>query len=425
MLGKGNEMVMEVRGRIKGSESLREKIIRNRFYMKYDHAEDILSSLSDLIGVSIECRFIHEESELLAQLRKVLSESDADGYWFHPEYPQLRMDIRSQQPQIQKNGFSIYRIDGRYSREGRCVNVELQIKSLVDTFWGEIEHKLVYKNANYYVYDDFMKELLASLKASLTIVDRQMNIIFNEMQDNSKNNLEVTQNSFESLITKGINDIFNRKLLDSVGFSMNIKNTSKILGHYIFLKDAQMNRNQSDHINALFYMFRKLNSVQLDFTSIITMEGEFESDDVFIRTLGNYLLEVLNTDYDWYVFFRMLFAIEPDNNINDFRMFLNVIKNYLVDDYWLNTSFVRLPMEDAAVLQRECLQMLADSLVHIGTIHILHDDKMSQINRDFVLFVEELEQRTISYRDFMQYHEAYHEEWLRRCALIFGREKRE
>ena len=66
-------------------------------------------------------------------------------------------------------------------------------------------------------------------------------------------------------------------------------------------------------------------------------------------------------------------------------------------------------------------QMLADSLVHIGTIHILHDDKMSQLNRDFVLFVEELEQRTISYRDFMQYREAYHEEWLRRCALIFGR----
>ena len=316
---------------------------------------------------------------------------------------------------------SIYRIDGHYRREGRCVNVELQIKSLVDTFWGEIEHKLVYKNANYYVYDDFMKELLASLKASLTIVDRQMNIIFNEMQDTSKNNLEVTQNSFESLITKGINDIFNRKLLNSVGFSMNIKNTSKILGHYIFLKDAQMNRNQPDRINALFYTFRKLNSVQLDFTSVLTMEGEFASEDVFIDTLGKYLISVLNSDYDWYVFFRMLFAIEPGNNINDFRMFLSVIKNYLVDDYWLNTSFVRLPMEDAKVLQRECLQMLADSLVHIGTIHILHDDKMSQLNRDFVLFVEELEQRTISYRDFMQYREAYHEEWLRRCALIFGR----
>ena len=226
---------------------------------------------------------------------------------------------------------------------------------------------------------------------------------------------EVRYTSFERA------DIFNRKLLNSVGFSMNIKNTSKILGHYIFLKDAQMNRNQPDRINALFYTFRKLNSVQLDFTSVLTMEGEFASEDVFIDTLGKYLISVPNSDYDWYVFFRMLFAIEPGNNINDFRMFLSVIKNYLVDDYWLNTSFVRLPMEDAKVLQRECLQMLADSLVHIGTIHILHDDKMSQLNRDFVLFVEELEQRTISYRDFMQYREAYHEEWLRRCALIFGR----
>ena len=423
LLKEDNEMVMEVRGRIKGSESLREKIIRNRFYMKYERAEDILESLSDLIGVSIECRFIHEESELLAQLRSVLSEQNEEGFWFHPEYPQLSMDIRSHQPQIQKNGFSIYRIDGHYRREGRCVNVELQIKSLVDTFWGEIEHKLVYKNANYYVYDDFMKELLASLKASLTIVDRQMNIIFNEMQDTSKNNLEVTQNSFESLITKGINDIFNRKLLNSVGFSMNIKNTSKILGHYIFLKDAQMNRNQPDRINALFYTFRKLNSVQLDFTSVLTMEGEFASEDVFIDTLGKYLISVLNSDYDWYVFFRMLFAIEPGNNINDFRMFLSVIKNYLVDDYWLNTSFVRLPMEDAKVLQRECLQMLADSLVHIGTIHILHDDKMSQLNRDFVLFVEELEQRTISYRDFMQYREAYRQDWIERNRAIFHRTK--
>ncbi|MEI3147815.1 MAG: hypothetical protein V8T10_07710 [Merdibacter sp.] len=66
LLKEGNEMVMEVSGRIKGSESLREKIIRNRFYMKYERAEDILERLSDLIGVSIECRFIHEESELLA-----------------------------------------------------------------------------------------------------------------------------------------------------------------------------------------------------------------------------------------------------------------------------------------------------------------------------------------------------------------------
>ena len=264
-----------------------------------------------------------------------------------------------------------------------------------------------------------MKELLASLKASLTIVDRQMSILFNQMQDNSQNNLKVTQSSFESLITKGINDIFAMKLLDSVGFTMNIKNTSTILGHYIFLNDLQNSRSDNDRIGALFHTFRKLNSIEIDFTDEIVMEAQVESDDCFVQTLGSYLISIINSDYDWYVFFRMLFAIEPDNNINDFLMFLKVIKNYLVDDYWLNTSFVKLSMSEADILHRECMQMLADALVDIGTIHILHDDKMKQINRAFVLFVEELEQRTISYRDFMQYRDAYRQEWFERMRAIF------
>lgn len=422
ILGQHNEMVVDIRGRIKTKESLREKIIRNRFYMEYDHAQDILNHLSDLIGVSIECRFIQEEFLLLKQLRKQLTLCDEENLYYREDLPALRFDIQSKQPQIQKNGFSIYRIDGCYIFQGHRVNVELQIKSLVNTFWSEIEHKLVYKNSNYYVYDDFMKELLSSLKASLTIVDRQMSILFNQMQDTSQNNLKVTQSGFESLITKGINDIFAMKMLDSVGFTMNIKNTSTILGHYIFLNDLQNNRQGSDHIGALFHTFRKLNSIQIDFTDEIMMEEQLQSDDVFIQRVGSYLLSIINDDYDWYVFFRMLFAIEPGNNIHDFVMFLQVIKNYLVDDYWLNTSFVKLSMSEADILHHECMQMLADSLVYIGTIHILHDDKMKMINRCFVHFVEELEQRTISYRDFMQYKDAYHADWLRRVDEIFHKE---
>ena len=421
ILGEQNEMVVDIRGRIKTKESLREKIIRNRFYIEFDQAKQILEHLSDLIGVSIECRFIQEEFLLLKQLREALSEQADDGLYYHKAYPHVHFDIHSKQPQIQKNGFAIYRIDGCYLYEGQRINVELQIKSLVNTFWSEIEHKLVYKNSNYYVYDDFMKELLSSLKASLTIVDRQMSILFNQMQDHSQNNLKVTQSGFESLITKGINDIFAMKMLDSVGFTMNIKNTSMILGHYIFLNDLQDNRQDSDHIGALFRTFRKLNSIQIDFTEEIIMEEELHSDDVFVQILGNHLLSIINDDYDWYVFFRMLFAIEPGNNILDFMMFLKVIKNYLVDDYWLNTSFVRLTMEEAEILHRECMKMLADSLVHIGTIHILHDDKMKEINCLFVHFIEELEQRTISYRDFMQYQKAYHDEWILRIDRLFGR----
>ena len=140
---------------------------------------------------------------------------------------------------------------------------------------------------------------------------------------------------------------------------------------------------------------------------------------MFVHILGNYLISVLNRDYDWFVFFKMLFAIEPGNNMEDFCLFLNVIKRYLVDNYWLNTSFVRLPMDQSDLLHEECPYSGKLPVYEIGTIDIIHDDKMVAINKAFVRFIEELENRVISYSDFMQYRSAYYEDWMQRMNNIF------
>ena len=103
----------------------------------------------------------------------------------------------------------------------------------------------------------------------------------------------------------------------------------------------------------------------------------------------------------------MLFAIEPGNNTEDFCLFLNVIKNYLVDNYWLNNEgFVRLPMDQSDLLHGNVRPYSGKLPVEIGTIDIIHDDKMVAINKAFVRFIEELENRVISYSDFMQYRSA-------------------
>ena len=108
------------------------------------------------------------------------------------------------------------------------------------------------------------------------------------------------------------------------------------------------------------------------------MDADFYSKDVFVHILGNYLISVLNRDSTryWFVFFKMLFAIEPGNNMEDFCLFLNVIKNYLVDNYWLNTSFVRLPMDQSDLLHEECARILGTPCVKSVQLNIIHDDKM-------------------------------------------------
>ncbi|MDZ5010960.1 (p)ppGpp synthetase, partial [Clostridium perfringens] len=120
-------------------------ILRNSYYKKYKNSEEFISNLSDLVGVRIECRFIEDEKTIHKMLKKHFNIKGLKGYFYNDDNANIRLELESKQPQKQKNGFGIYRIDGLYQHNNRSIKFELQIKSLVNIFWGEIEHKVIYK----------------------------------------------------------------------------------------------------------------------------------------------------------------------------------------------------------------------------------------------------------------------------------------
>ena len=73
-----------------------------------------------------------------------------------------------------------------------------------------------------------------------------------------------------------------------------------------------------EHLNLLF-------ESDLDFKAPIFLEDEFVPKDKFSEILGNYWISRMNIDFEWHVFFVMLFAIEPDSATNDFVNFISII----------------------------------------------------------------------------------------------------
>ena len=79
-----NDHFLNVSYRIKSPESLREKILRHNFYIKYKTPENLINNLSDLIGFRIECRFIEDEKKIYDDIVELFKIELEDGYYTNP-----------------------------------------------------------------------------------------------------------------------------------------------------------------------------------------------------------------------------------------------------------------------------------------------------------------------------------------------------
>ncbi|WP_461613047.1 hypothetical protein [Clostridium sp. Marseille-QA1073] len=104
--------------------------MRNNYYKKYSTVEEFFSNLSDLIGIRIECRFIEDEDKIYKVIKTHFTEINEEGYYYNSSKKNIKLKLSDKQPQEQKNGFKIFRIDGFYEYNDKKFNFELQIKSL-------------------------------------------------------------------------------------------------------------------------------------------------------------------------------------------------------------------------------------------------------------------------------------------------------
>ena len=398
----GNEAettVVSLHTRIKTPESLKEKLLRNKFYLHFDDPGDVLMYLSDLIGITIECRFIRNEAEIYKMLFDHFPVSGS-GFCVSKDDPSFFLNMHMPQPQIQRNGFTIYRIDGYYMYSGMRINFELQIKSLVHRFWSEIEHEVIYKNTDIVVFDHFMKDMLGAIRDNLDVVDRQLEIMYNELSDETRHAaIGMNQENFKILMASSINELVNRKMKESVGFSTDFKKCSSILTQYIYIRDFINSDLAREHMVDYLEHLNFLSEADLDFSSRIFMD-RYQSEDAFCGKLGEYLQMMMNEDFEWHIFFVMLFAIRNEDVMRDFDDFLHVIMILLIQPQWYRTMFLEFEEEKAAPARDFMAGVLAEGLVKADTIEIIHEEKLYSVMNVFRGYVERIEQ---VYQDYDQF----------------------
>lgn len=374
-----NENYIGNTSRVKTEDSLKSKIVRKKYYLDYNNGEEILDNLSDVVGVTLECRFKDDEVKLLNLIKEGFVQTDQQ-FAQAKDNPSIYLDLKMPQPQAQENGFKDYRIDGYCYQNGTKINFELQIKSLINTFWSGIEHEVIYKNNNYLLFDSFLKEILHSIKSNLDTIDYQLTKIYDQMTQIDSQAVGMDGKSFKSFLGKSINDLFSIKLKETIDIEANIKKISALLSHYIYIEDFV--RSEQTQIVMMSY-FEKLNLLsqsEMDFTVPIEIKEKVNNGDPFTKQFGDYCLKTMNVDFDWHVLFSMLFMLQDDDIVITFNKFIKFVKELLFSPNWFKEQMEHCKNNsDCDGIERQILEIVAQTLIRQKTIEIIYEENLYDV----------------------------------------------
>jgi len=144
----------------------------NSFFSKYIRLlkEGVKTpQITDLLGVRVICPFIEDlvAAEDLIKRNFTVVEREMKGHYTFQEFCYESTHLLIIIPQV---------LIDKYGNPGTDI-AEIQIRTILQDAWAEVEHELVYK-AEFSPFDEPMKRKLAAINASLSLAD----MIFQEIR---------------------------------------------------------------------------------------------------------------------------------------------------------------------------------------------------------------------------------------------------
>lgn len=379
------DAIVGITSRIKTRDSLKEKILRNNLYRNAS-PEQVIYDMHDIIGVKIECRFFKDEAFVFGKIREMFCIDADDGMYCTQDKKSVKLKLDTPQPEYQKNGYAIFRIDGNITYANESYNFELQIKSLVNSFWSEIEHKLIYKNNRFNLFDNLIKEMLEYTHESLASIDYQLNLIFDKM---SGNTIRSQHDQLKTMLTLGINEIFTAITKARTGIPVAITEYTESIVEYLItassyktdaeneplfnpslasFADERRERGIDDnYYGGLFIGLMKWMR-EIDFDTIAL--GERITLDVCLDGTYGEVAKIfekdINDDFYLNTFFHIYFSLERGDDSQDFADYIR---------YYTDTVMANKTQEQMYRTLARLSELPPNKLPLTDTIKMLQDIK--------------------------------------------------
>lgn len=299
---------VSVSGRVKDEKKLIEKIYRKNYMNKYMDGEAFINDLPDGIGIRIVCMLNEEEKvfKLLEERlnnKRVINEKEfsfADESNFYVSLVG--------QPEEQKNGLEIYRMDALFCKDDSLIRMEIQIKSLIHYFWGELEHSLFYKNYDYTISNEFYAGLMKNIHSELENIDAEMCALKKHMERSEENQVLELRQMAALMVSKK----YAEEIESIIGCKIDLRETYALLVDMFFGLSPDVETNISK-FGKMIEQLDKSNAIAIEYEKLAN--ARFVENDISKTNLG--LAEMIDgnirKDVFWKFLFLMYVCISPNN----------------------------------------------------------------------------------------------------------------
>jgi len=169
------------KSRVKSFASYYRKILRVKKMQEINSGE--LICLTDMIGIRVICAFLEDLDVVEQQIKKIYKVKEIEhkgtaNNFKEFGYESVHILIEIPEECVPHQSLSA---DGKILELPKDLVCEIQIRTILQDAWAEVEHELVYKS-EFTPFDMPLRRKLASMNASLTLAD----IIFQEIRDYQK-----------------------------------------------------------------------------------------------------------------------------------------------------------------------------------------------------------------------------------------------
>jgi hypothetical protein len=251
------------------------------------------------------------------------------------------------------------------------------------------------------IIEDFFRDIMGSIKDNLSMIDRQLMLIYNHLDTMNASDEASKKSQLKALLSKMIHDIYSVNIRNEVGVIIELKKSTDIIVDFLFMNAEDERGGYTEEFLRILNRLNEIGNTNISFDSYLIFERDIRYSDEFLKKFGTKISDIINKDFRWFVFFKMIFDIQHGSNCDDFEEFLHYIEFTYINLISTAIEGMKINERQKEEITSELLNVIADVFCKNPSIDFINNcthEKLLQRMRDLLGPINEYEEWLI-YKD--------------------------